>query len=233
MRTLLFLLPAALLVGQTLVAQTPAVKTHPLSTTPKTFPSKEPTAVTNYKESGSPNAPVTIEAYTDYECPHCARFYKQFMPQFTADYIATGKVRFVHRDFPLTQHQHAQLAARFADAAGEVGYYDVVVKQIFDTQNIWSMGDGTGQNTGNIDAEVAKVVPPGAMQKIRELVKSDPRIDASISHDVSMAMSTDHVPSTPTLVIVTKSGKRELDSEVMDVPYNLFKKYLDAKIAGQ
>jgi protein-disulfide isomerase len=224
MRTLLFLLPAVLLV-----AQTPAPKT-----TAKTVAATNaPAAAPNYKESGSPNAPITIEAYTDYECPHCARFYKQFMPQFTADYIATGKVRFVHRDFPLSQHQHAQLAARFADAAGELGYYDVVVKQIFDTQNIWSFGDGSGKNTGDIDAEVAKVVPPGAMQKIRELVKSDPRIDASISKDVSMAMSTDHVPSTPTLVIVTKSGKRELDSNVMDVPYNLFKTYLDGKIAGR
>jgi len=228
MRTLLFLLPAALLV-----AQTPTPKTAHLSTTAKTLPSKAPAAETNYKDSGSPNAPITVEAYTDYECPHCARFYKQFMPQFTADYIATGKVRFVHRDFPLSQHQHAQLAARFADAAGELGYYDVVVKQIFDTQNIWSFGDGSGKNTGDIDSEVAKVVPPGAMQKIRELVKSDPRIDASISKDVSMAMSTDHVPSTPTLVIVTKSGKRELDSNVMDVPYNLFKTYLDGKIAGR
>src|SRR5580658_3913259 len=125
MRTLLLLLPALILSGQT----APAPKT--VAAVKTAAPAKAPAAPTNYKETGSPTAPVTMEAYTDYECPHCARFYKDFMPQFTADYIQTGKVRFLHRDFPLTQHPHAVLAARFADAAGEIGYYDTVVNQIF------------------------------------------------------------------------------------------------------
>jgi hypothetical protein len=71
------------------------------------------------------------------------------------------------------------------------------------------------------------------MQKIRDLVKSDPRIDASVAKDVSMAMSVDHVPSTPTIVVVSKNGKREPISAIMEMPYSLFKKYLDGKIAGQ
>jgi protein-disulfide isomerase len=223
MRTLLLLLPALILSGQTAPAPKPTA-------TVKTASVKTATPALNYKESGSPTAPITVEAFTDYECPHCARFYRDFMPQFKADYIQTGKVRFIHRDFPLPQHPHAVVAARMADAAGELGFYDLVVNQIFSTQDTWSINLPTG--TGNVDAEVAKVLPPGAMQKVRELVKSDPRIDASMAADMAVANS-DRIPSTPTIVIVSKGGKRELISTIMDMPYSIFKKYLDQKLASQ
>jgi protein-disulfide isomerase len=223
MRTLLLLLPLAVLSAQT-----------PRTNAAKTVAAKAPAVKTvqNYKEMGSPNAPITIYAYTDYECPHCARFYQEFMPQFTKDYIQTGKVKFVHKDFPLPQHQHAVMAAKYADAAGEVGFYDVAVQQIFKTQGTWGITE-TSPGTGNIDAELTKVIPPGAMQKIREIVKTTGPIDAQIAKDVSDAQNLDHVNSTPTIVIVTRSGKREPLSTVMEMPYSLFKKYLDAKIAGQ
>jgi protein-disulfide isomerase len=225
MRTLLLLLPALILSAQT--APAPKAATGKMAAAPKA-PASAP-ANLNYKESGSPTAPIVVEAFTDYECPHCARFYKEFMPQFTADYIATGKVRFIHRDFPLSQHPHAVQAARYADAAGELGFYDLVVKQIFGTQDIWSINTPSG--TGNVDAEVAKVLPPGAMQKVRELVKADPKIDAGMKVDMDLANS-DRIPSTPTVVIVSK-GKRELVSTVMDMPYSIFRKYLDQKLAAQ
>jgi protein-disulfide isomerase len=226
MRTLLLLVPALILFGQT----TPAPKA---AATVKTAAPATPAPQTNYKESGSASAAVEVDAYTDYECPHCARFFKEFMPQFSADYIKTGKVRFVHRDLPLVQiHPHTQLAARFANAAGEVGFYDLVVNQLFKTQDVWSVNAPDGRGTGNIDAEVAKVLPPGAMQKVRDLVKSDPRIDASIAKDVAMATNVDRVPSTPTIVVIAK-GKRDVVSTIMDMPYNIFKQYLDQKIAAQ
>src|SRR6185312_5008433 len=142
MRTLLLLLPLAVLSAQT-----------PRTTTAKTVAAKPSAAKTvqNYKVTGSPNAPITVEAYTDYECPHCARFYELFMPQFSKDYIQTGKVRFIHRDFPLPNHPHAVMAAKYANAAGEVGFYDVAVAQIFKTQDVWSVN---GKNTGDIEAQL-------------------------------------------------------------------------------
>ena len=220
MRTLLLFLPALVLLGQT----APAPK---VAKTVKTAaaPAKATPLQTNYKEVGSPTAPLTFEAYTDYECPHCAIFFREIVPQIMAQYVQTGKIRFVHRDFPLVQiHQYAQLAARYANAGGEIGQYDVVVNQIFQTQAAWTAN-------GNIDGEVAKVLPPGAMQKVRELVKSDPNLDDSIKKDVNMAMNVDHVPSTPTVVIVSKGGKREVISTVL--PFNTWKAYLDEKLAKQ
>jgi protein-disulfide isomerase len=217
MRILLLFIPALLLAAQ----NAPVHKAAAQSPAP---------ANTNFKVSGNPNASVEIDAYTDYECPHCARFFAEFMPQFTTDYIKTGKVKFVHRDFPITQiHPHAQLAARYANAAGELGLYDLVVNQIFKTQDAWSL---YGKNTGDIDAAVAQVVPPGAMQKIRELVKSDPRLDETVKKDVDMAMNVDHINSTPTIVVI-KNGTREPISTIMNLPYSSFKQYLDQKISGK
>ena len=216
MRTLLLLLPALVLSAQTAPVHKAASVT--------------PAPMANFKVSGSPGAAVEIDAYTDYECPHCARFFAEFMPQFTADYIKTGKVKFVHRDFPITQiHPHAQLAARYANAAGELGFYDIVVNQIFKTQDAWSL---YGKNSGDIDAAVAQVLPPGAMQKVRELVKTDPRLDESVQKDVNMANNVDHINSTPTIVVIS-NGKREPVSTIMNMPYSIFKQYLDQKLAGK
>ena len=156
--------------------------------------------------------------------------YRQFMPQFMTQYVQTGKVRFIHRDFPLTNmHQHAQLAARYANAAGQIGFYDVAVNQIFKTQEDWSQ---YGKNTGDIDGELAKVLPPGAMQKVRELVKNDPHLDDGVKKDVAMGTSVDHVTGTPTMIVVS-NGKREDIGNIMSLPYAVFQKYLDGKIASK
>jgi len=204
MRFILFLLPALLLAAET----TPA-------------PKKAAPAVANFKESGSPAAPITVEVYTDYECPACRSFYMDVLPSLNAEFVKTGKVRLIHRDFPLPQHQFSKLATRYANAAGVIGKYDIVANQIFQTQPMWD------QN-GAVDAEVAKVLPPADMQKVRDLVKSDAHLDDSVAKDVALAQNEDHLTQTPTIVIVSK-GKREQISGGM--PYNILKSYLNKKLS--
>ena len=234
MRTLLLFLPVLMLSAQTAPAPkapTPVKTASSAKAAPvaaKTAPAAAPAK--NYKEIGSPTATVTMEAYTDYECPHCARFFKEFMPQFTKDYIQTGKVKFLHRDFPLPMHTHGQIAALFANAAGEAGLYEIAVNQIFNTQDIWGM---YGKNTGDIDGELSKVIPADAMKKIRALVKEDTHLDEGTKGDVTMGQYMDHINQTPTIVIVGKNGKRELLTSLLELPYATFRKYLDGKISGQ
>jgi len=75
---------------------------------------------------GDKDAPVTIVEWSDYECPFCERFYSQTLGLIDEEYIQTGKVKFVYRDFPLGFHQNAQKAAEAAECAGEQGkYYDM------------------------------------------------------------------------------------------------------------
>ena len=145
-----------------------------------------------FKESGSPTAPVTCELYSDYECPHCAIFYLETMPQLAARYVETGKVRLIHRDFPLARHRYARLAARYADAAGEAGYYQPVANRLFRTQAVWSAD-------GDIDGQVARVVPAAAMEKVRTLLRDDPAVNNSVTVDEAQARQN-HVGRTPTLL---------------------------------
>ncbi|MFH1063628.1 MAG: DsbA family protein [Candidatus Woesearchaeota archaeon] len=68
---------------------------------------------------GNENAPVTIVEWSDFECPFCVRFYSQAYAQIKSEYIDTGKVKIVFRDFPLGFHAQAQKAAEAAECAGE------------------------------------------------------------------------------------------------------------------
>src|SRR5690349_2435075 len=165
MRFLLPLIPLLLLAPGMAPAQSSTSGATHRKTTPEHKPVTAPApVVTNFKVSGSPNAPITIDLYTDYQCPSCRMFYLNTLPLLMADFVQTGKVRLIHRDFPLPMHQYGPLATRYANAAGEIGRYDLVAKQLFDTQAEWS------QN-GNVDAQVAKVLPPGEIQQVRQLVK--------------------------------------------------------------
>jgi protein-disulfide isomerase len=50
---------------------------------------------------GNADAPVTLIEYASATCPHCAEFHVDLLPQIKAQYIDTGKVKFIFREFPL------------------------------------------------------------------------------------------------------------------------------------
>jgi len=68
---------------------------------------------------GDAKAPVTIVEFTDYQCPYCRKFYSKAYKELKKNYVDTGKLRFVLRDLPLPNHQHAKPAAISAHCAGE------------------------------------------------------------------------------------------------------------------
>jgi protein-disulfide isomerase len=182
----------------------------------------ETRAVRNYKESGSAGAPIACEIYSDYECPSCAAFFRDTMPLLIAGYVQTGKVKLLHRDFPLVQHPYAKLAARYANAAGQAGQYDLAVSRLFQTQDIWSQ-------SGDIDAQLAPALPPAVMRKVRDIVAHDQRLDDTVAADLAMGV-TDRIHATPTLVVVWK-GNRQAISPIPS--YALLKSYLDDLLARQ
>jgi len=137
-------------------------------------PAPQTGAARSYKESGSPDAPIACEIYSDYECPSCAVFYRDTMPLLVAEYVQTGKVKLLHRDFPLAQHPYARLAARYANAAGQAGQYDKVVSRLFQTQDMWS-------TSGDIESQLAAVLAPAVMRTVRDTVAHDPRLDDTVA----------------------------------------------------
>jgi protein-disulfide isomerase len=164
---------------------------------------------------------VQIELYTDYQCPACRDFYMNTLPLLISNYVQTGKARLIHRDFLISGHQYTKLAAHYANAAGEIGKYDVVGRQLFQTQPEWAQ-------SGAVDAEVAKVLSPAEMQKVRAMVTgNDPRLDQTVEADMAVA-NQDNLRQTPTIVIVAK-GKREVIGG--GPPYSVLKAYLDKKLS--
>jgi protein-disulfide isomerase len=72
---------------------------------------------------GRPDAPLTIVEFTDLQCPFCNRFATTTFDQLKKDYIDSGKVRFISRDFPLDFHPQAMPAARASRCAGDQGKF--------------------------------------------------------------------------------------------------------------
>ena len=84
---------------------------------------------------GDLNAPVTIIEFSDFQCPYCGRFFKSTLTEIERDYIKTGKVRYVFRDFPLDFHKQAPKASEAANCAGEQGKYWEMHDKLFENQN--------------------------------------------------------------------------------------------------
>lgn len=84
---------------------------------------------------GADDAPVTIVEYASMTCPHCASFHINTMPKLKSEYIDTGKVRFIFREFPLDQNAlTASMVARCAGPEKFYGFIDVMFKQ----QRTWA-----------------------------------------------------------------------------------------------
>jgi protein-disulfide isomerase len=84
---------------------------------------------------GEDDAPVTLIEYSDYQCPFCARHYREVMPILQKDYIDTGKLRFIMRENPIPSlHRNAMNASIAALCAGEQDRYWDMHNMLFENQ---------------------------------------------------------------------------------------------------
>ena len=98
---------------------------------------------------GDPDAPVTIVEYTDFQCPFCSRHFQQTFSQIKTNYIDTGLVRYVFKDFPLTSiHPQAVQAAEAARCAGDQGAYVEMHQTLFNKQSEWGNSAAEGHFNG-------------------------------------------------------------------------------------
>jgi len=113
---------------------------------------------------GSKDAPVTLIEFSDYECPFCKRHFDNVYPQLKKDYIDTGKVKLVFRDFPLSFHDPmATTEAIAASCAREQGddatyfkFHDEMFKKTTSNGNglskdqLYTIATDLGLNTENL-----------------------------------------------------------------------------------
>ncbi len=83
---------------------------------------------------GNANAPVTVIEYASMTCPHCAHFHETVFPEFKKQFIDTGKVRFIFREFPLDP----LAAAGFMLArCGDKDKFFPMIETLFAQQKDW------------------------------------------------------------------------------------------------
>ena len=103
---------------------------------------------------GIDSARVEVTEYSDFECPFCARFASVQMPAIREQLIATGKVRWRYRDFPLPTHQYSRYASLAAQCGGEQGKFWEMHDQLFFNHS-WAQ---TGKNPRGLFRDFARTV---------------------------------------------------------------------------
>jgi protein-disulfide isomerase len=149
------------------------------------------TDVDPHKAFGSKSAPVVMEVFSDFQCPACKTLYLTTNRQLMDDYVSTGKVYLIHRDFPLPMHAHSRVAARYARAAAQIGKVEQVEQVLFENQEKW-------EQSGDVDGTVASVLSAADIAKVRALVKGG-TLDPLIDKDYSLGQVV-RVSQTPTTV---------------------------------
>ena len=87
---------------------------------------------------GNPDAPITMIEFSDFQCPFCARFYSETLPLIKSNFIDTGVVKLVYRDFPLQNiHPNAIPAAVASECAHEQDTYWEYHDMLFENVAVW------------------------------------------------------------------------------------------------
>jgi protein-disulfide isomerase len=188
--------------------------------TPAPVPQAAPSDIDPHEAFGSKSAPITMEVFSDFQCPACKTLFTTTNRQLMDNYVSTGKVYLVHRDFPLLMHAHSKVAAQYSRAAAQIGKLEPVQDVLFQNQEKW-------EQSGDVDGTVASILNAAEMTKVRALVKGG-TLDAAIAKDQTLGQGY-HVNQTPTTIIHSKGQTYPV---VGVVSYDVLRQFID-QLLGQ
>lgn len=172
------------------------------------------------KALGSPTAPIVMEVFESFDCPHCKALNEETLPSVIRDFVNTGKVYLVHREFPLSgqYHPNAREAAIYATAAGKIGKYEQVSDALFKSQMNWYM------DASKVWPAVASVLTPTEQKKVQELAKS-PTVTGEVEREYQEGVNLG-VNSTPTMVVT--HGAQRFPIPAQQLNYTFLKSLIDS-----
>ncbi len=141
---------------------------------------------------GAPEAPVSVIEYFSLTCPHCRDFHTKIFPRVRTEYVDTGKVRFIARDFPL--NRPALDATILAHCAGPERYF-AFIETLFNTFDNW---------TGSADylSALGQLGQLGGISEAQfEACLADQALETKILGSILEAQQSYGVKSTPSFVI--------------------------------
>ena len=163
---------------------------------------------------GNPNAPVTMVEYSSLGCPHCADFHVKTLPQIKKNYIDTGKIKLIIRDFPLNGPSYAAaMMARCTKPERREQFIDV----LFANQDSWA----AAQDPKSALARIGKL--GGLSQEDFERCTSDQALFEGIQKLQLEAQQKYDVNATPTFIIM-KSQNSDGEKIEGSQPYEVFEK---------
>jgi protein-disulfide isomerase len=172
------------------------------------------------KAFGSKNAPVTMEIFSDFQCPACKQLFTTTNQRIVENYVDTGKIYLVHRDFPLPMHAYSRVAADYARAACHIGKCESVEQVLFQNQEQW-------EANGDVKGTVAGVLSAAEMKKVQALVDGK-TLEPFIDRDKQIGQGY-VINQTPTTIIHAKNG--QAFPVVGFVSYDVLKTFLDQLVA--
>lgn len=145
---------------------------------------------------GAADAPVTLVEYASLTCGHCKDFHENVLPRIKADYVATGKVRYVFREYPTAPAELALAGFATARCAGEDGYFDVL-DDFFANQ----VGIFESARAGTVAQTLTDLAGRhGLSESEFETCLNDSNVRRAIAASVNLGQS-EGVDSTPTLIL--------------------------------
>ncbi len=176
---------------------------------------------------GNKDAKVTIIEFSDYQCPFCRKFWTETYSELKKNYVDTGKVKLIFRDFPLTSiHPSSQIASEAAECVREKGgdaAYWKMHDKLFEEQNILDSGTKAGPvtKTAQFTAADLKKWAKEIGYDIESCLDSG-KYSGEVQKDMADA-SAAGVQGTPSFFI---NGKMLGGA----YPYSEFKKIIDAEL---
>lgn len=171
---------------------------------------------------GDEKSQVVLLEFTDLHCPFCAKYHKEIWPKIKAQYIDTGKVLFVGKEYPLAKlHPRAAYAAVTLRCAANQGKYVEAKNFLFEK----------GQKLAKTD--LAEIVESYSLDKTSfDSCLKDSSIHAKISDSLLDAKKLG-LASTPTFIIGKRQGDMLTDYEIVSGAgsVNNFKKIFDKLLA--
>jgi len=162
---------------------------------------------------GPANAAVTITEYASMTCPHCAAFNADVFPKIKSEYIDTGKIRYVFREFPLDIKAAAGSVLSRCIAKDDANKYFAVTDLLFKTQADWVM-----KNTTESLMRIGKQA--GLTQDQIEACLRDQSLLDKLAADQKYAAEVLKVDSTPTFFINGEKIKGETSIEEFEKRIN-------------
>jgi protein-disulfide isomerase len=155
---------------------------------------------------GPADAKVTITEFASMTCPHCAAFNAEVFPKIKAEYIDTGKIRYIFREFPLDIKAAAGSMLSRCIANGDATKYFAVTDLLFRSQSDW-----VTKNTTETLTRIGKQA--GLSQPQVEACLKDQSLLDKIVADQKYASEVLKVDSTPTFFINGEKIKGETSFE--------------------